>query len=170
MTTLLYFEEYESNLSHELLKRKDIKPIIIRTNKNMKFFNESYLEFNGVSEIINMMAGDVGGISDTVVSEDSNLSTTCDTLSQTLKEIATKMTEICDSIIDEITKYAQQTLENETGTSKSLDDINTELDSINSILDSLDENGKNDQDTNYSYPPNSDIKVTETTSRGNPVG
>ena len=44
MTTLLYFEEYESNLSHELLKRKDIKPIIIRTNKNMKFFNEKYLE------------------------------------------------------------------------------------------------------------------------------
>lgn len=44
MTTLLYFEEYESNLSHELLKRKDINSIIIRTNKNMKFFNESYLE------------------------------------------------------------------------------------------------------------------------------
>ena len=44
MTTLLYFEEYESNLSHELLNRKDIKPIIIRTNKNMKFFNESYIE------------------------------------------------------------------------------------------------------------------------------
>lgn len=44
MTTLLYFEEYESHLSHELLKRKDINPIIIRTNKNMKFFNESYLE------------------------------------------------------------------------------------------------------------------------------
>lgn len=44
MTTLLYFEEYESNLSHELLNRKDIMPIIIRTNKNMKFFNESYLE------------------------------------------------------------------------------------------------------------------------------
>jgi len=44
MTTLLYFEEYESNLSRELLNRKDIMPIIIRTNKNMKFFNESYLE------------------------------------------------------------------------------------------------------------------------------
>lgn len=44
MTTLLYFEEYESNLSHELLKRKDINPIIIRTNKNMKFFNDSYVE------------------------------------------------------------------------------------------------------------------------------
>lgn len=44
MKTLLYFEEYESNLSHELLKRKDVNPIIIRTNKNMKFFNESYLE------------------------------------------------------------------------------------------------------------------------------
>lgn len=45
MITLLYFEEYESNLSHELLKRKDINPIIIRTNKNMKFFSVSYLEF-----------------------------------------------------------------------------------------------------------------------------
>ena len=44
MKTLLYFEEYESNLSHELLKRKDINPIIIRTNKNMKFFNKNYLE------------------------------------------------------------------------------------------------------------------------------
>ena len=38
MKTLLYFEEYESNLSHALLKRSDINPIIIRTNKNMKFF------------------------------------------------------------------------------------------------------------------------------------
>ena len=44
MTTLFYFEEYESNLSHELLKRKDINPIIIRTNKNMRFFSVSYLE------------------------------------------------------------------------------------------------------------------------------
>lgn len=43
MKTLLYFEEYESNLSYELLKRSDIKPIIIRTNKNMKFFSEEYL-------------------------------------------------------------------------------------------------------------------------------
>lgn len=43
MITLLYFEEYESNLSHALLKRNDISPIIIRTNKNMKFFNEEYL-------------------------------------------------------------------------------------------------------------------------------
>lgn len=44
MVSLLYFEEYESNLSHELLKRKDIKPIIIRTNKNLKFFSQEYLE------------------------------------------------------------------------------------------------------------------------------
>lgn len=44
MKILLYFEEYESNLSHELLNRKDIIPIIIRTNKNMKFFSKSYLE------------------------------------------------------------------------------------------------------------------------------
>lgn len=44
MKILLYFEEYETNLSHELLNRKDIIPIIIRTNKNMKFFSDSYLE------------------------------------------------------------------------------------------------------------------------------
>ena len=44
MTTLLYFEEYESNLSHKLLERKDIRPVIIRTNKNMKFFSPEYLE------------------------------------------------------------------------------------------------------------------------------
>ncbi len=46
MKTLLYFEEYESNLSHELLKRKDIIPVIIRTNKNMKFFSKEYLDSN----------------------------------------------------------------------------------------------------------------------------
>ncbi len=44
MKTLLYFEECESNLSHELLKREDIVPVIIRTNKNMRFFTQSYLE------------------------------------------------------------------------------------------------------------------------------
>ena len=44
MVTLLYFEEYNSNLSNELLKRTDIKPVIIRTNKNMKFFSNDYLE------------------------------------------------------------------------------------------------------------------------------
>ena len=43
MATLLYFDDYGSNLSHELLNRKDIMPIIIRINKNMKFLNESYL-------------------------------------------------------------------------------------------------------------------------------
>ena len=44
MNTLLYFEEYESNLSHKLLNRRDIQPIIIRTNKNMRFFSDEYLE------------------------------------------------------------------------------------------------------------------------------
>ena len=44
MVTLLYFEEYNSNLSNELLKRTDITPVIIRTNKNMKFFSNDYLE------------------------------------------------------------------------------------------------------------------------------
>ena len=44
MKTLLYFEEYESNLSHKLLNRRDIQPIIIRTNKNMLFFSDEYLE------------------------------------------------------------------------------------------------------------------------------
>lgn len=45
MKTLLYFEECESNLSHKLLERKDIQPVIIRTNKNIKFFSEDYLEY-----------------------------------------------------------------------------------------------------------------------------
>lgn len=44
MKTLLYFEEYESNLSHKLLNRRDIQPIIIRTNKNMRFLSDNYLE------------------------------------------------------------------------------------------------------------------------------
>ena len=44
MKTLLFFEEYESNLSHKLLNRRDIQPIIIRTNKNMRFFSDEYLE------------------------------------------------------------------------------------------------------------------------------
>lgn len=44
MQTLLYFEEYESNLSHELFKRNDINIVILRTTKNMKYFNSQYLE------------------------------------------------------------------------------------------------------------------------------
>lgn len=44
MKTLLYFEEYESNLSHKLFQREDIFPIILRTTKNMKFFSEEYLK------------------------------------------------------------------------------------------------------------------------------
>ena len=64
MTTLLYFEEYESNLSHELLNRKDIMPIIIRTNKNMKFFNESYLE--STKKILNYVIDYYNDIDDEV--------------------------------------------------------------------------------------------------------
>ncbi|MEF9985451.1 MAG: hypothetical protein RR404_03330 [Bacilli bacterium] len=44
MKNLLYFEEYESNLSHELLKRNDINLVILRSKKNMKFFSKEYLE------------------------------------------------------------------------------------------------------------------------------
>ena len=63
--TLLYFEEYESNLSHELLKRKDINPIIIRTNKNMKFFNESYLE--STKSVLNYVIDYYNDINDEVL-------------------------------------------------------------------------------------------------------
>ena len=45
MKRLLYFEEYENNLSHSLFKREDIDVIIIRTSKNMKFFSDSYLKY-----------------------------------------------------------------------------------------------------------------------------
>lgn len=44
MVNLLFFEEYESNLSHKLFARKDIHPVIIRTTKNLKFFSKEYLE------------------------------------------------------------------------------------------------------------------------------
>jgi len=44
MKTLLYFEEYESNLSHKLFERTDILPIILRTTKNMRFFSQEYLK------------------------------------------------------------------------------------------------------------------------------
>ena len=40
MKTLLYFEEYESPLSHELFKRDDIDFVILRTSKNLKFFSQ----------------------------------------------------------------------------------------------------------------------------------
>ncbi len=43
MKTLLYFEEYESKLSHSLFKRNDINLVIIRTTKNMKFFSNEYV-------------------------------------------------------------------------------------------------------------------------------
>lgn len=44
MKTLLYFEEYESDLSKALRKRSDINVLFIRTDKNMKFFSNEYLE------------------------------------------------------------------------------------------------------------------------------
>ena len=44
MKTLLYFEEYESDLSKALRKRKDIKVLFIRTDKNIRFFSNEYLE------------------------------------------------------------------------------------------------------------------------------
>ena len=44
MKTLLYFEEYESPLSHELFKRDDIDFVILRTSKNLKFFSQEYLD------------------------------------------------------------------------------------------------------------------------------
>ena len=42
--TLLYFEEYESNLSRKIFSRNDIEFVILRTNKNMKFFTNDYLK------------------------------------------------------------------------------------------------------------------------------
>ena len=44
MKTLLYFEEYESDLSKALRKRKDINVLFIRTDKNIRFFSNEYLE------------------------------------------------------------------------------------------------------------------------------
>lgn len=44
MKTLLYFEEYESDLSKELRNRNDINVLFIRTDKNIRFFSNEYLE------------------------------------------------------------------------------------------------------------------------------
>lgn len=44
MKTLLYFEEYESDLSKALRNRNDINVLFIRTDKNIKFFSNEYLE------------------------------------------------------------------------------------------------------------------------------
>lgn len=45
MKTLLYFEESECNLSHQLFNRKDVNIVILRTNKNEKFFSKEYLDY-----------------------------------------------------------------------------------------------------------------------------
>lgn len=44
MKTLLYFEEYESRLSHTIFNRTDIDFVILRTTKNLRFFSEQYLK------------------------------------------------------------------------------------------------------------------------------
>ncbi len=44
MKKLLYFEEYESPLSHQLFRRDDIDFIILRTSKNLKYFSQDYLD------------------------------------------------------------------------------------------------------------------------------
>jgi len=64
MKTLLYFEEYESNLSHKLLNRRDIQPIIIRTNKNMRFFSDEYLE--ATKDVLNYVIDYYNDIDDEV--------------------------------------------------------------------------------------------------------
>lgn len=133
----------------------------------IKGFNSSNNEFRGISEMISIISEKVNSISTKVASEDSNLSETCENLHTTLDTIANKINEISNNIIDEITIYASQTLENERGVNKSIDDINSELDSINAMLDSLDEK----TGTNQGPPFSSDsVKIMEATSRGNLVG
>ena len=133
----------------------------------IKGFYSSNNDVRGISEMISIISEKVNCISTKVASEDSNLSETCVNLYTTLDTIATKINEISNNIIDELTIYASQTLENERGTNKSLDDINSELDSINSTLDSLDEKSG----TNQGPPFSSDsVEIIGTTSRGNLVG
>lgn len=67
MKTLLFFEEYESNLSYALRARRDINTVFIRTNKNLKFFTDEYLEkykdyylidyFNDMDDEVNKFKG-----------------------------------------------------------------------------------------------------------------
>ena len=76
-------------------------------------------------------------IGDAVTSEDSNLSRTCFYLGTTISNITKKLEEVCGNIIKEITVYARETLGNEEGTTKSLEEINGELASIDKVLKSL---------------------------------
>lgn len=41
---LLFFDEFESDLSNALLKREDFDFVLLRTDKSIRFLNENYLE------------------------------------------------------------------------------------------------------------------------------
>ena len=86
---------------------------------------------------LNMYGEQMEKIGDDVASEDSNLSETCFNLGTTISNIAKKLEEICHNLIEELAVYARETLGNEEGATKSLEEINGGLTSIDKLLEGL---------------------------------
>lgn len=84
--------------------------------------------------------GSGGGTSEYYVlkSEDSDLYQTWYSLALTVETIRDKMKEIREKIQEEITTYAQKTIENETSTSQDISDINTSLETYKEELSKID--------------------------------
>lgn len=89
-----------------------------------------------VGSFVRPYARGLRDLSELVKSEDSNLAGTCQGLADTLDKIIDKMSEISTSLMAELSSYAESSIANELGATKSLNDINIELFSINTMLDS----------------------------------
>lgn len=92
------------------------------------------------SSIANMMrrlASDFDSFSEVVISEDSNLATTCNNISSILLKIEGKLNELGSAIETELTNYVEATLANESGATQSLSEINDSLTAISASLEAL---------------------------------
>ena len=81
-------------------------------------------------------AWDIGsrGLQPIIESDDSNLASTCGKVSETVLQVSWKASSVINEIKEALTKYAQATLENEAGTTQTLDGINSSLESIKAQL------------------------------------
>lgn len=94
---------------------------------------EKLIEEKGYIESGAMLIGH-NGLSFLIRSDDSNLADTCGKVSATVLEVSIKATSVIREIEEALKKYAQATLENEAGTTQTLDGINSSLESIKAQL------------------------------------
>ncbi len=90
-----------------------------------------------VVRILSKISNDFSSLSGMVMSEDSGLSGTCNNINNTYRNLSTKLSENLTVIKTALTNYVQQTIQNETQTSQSLNQTNEGLENAKSILDSL---------------------------------